>query len=265
MFGALIEFAVVNYVSRRDSDTKKNKKKRLNAYASMAARMALQDDGEFGLKNDQQTRSQRHRYRNSNRTSARKKFESGKDSGIESDDLEEVIATRYVKTLGAVKLGNQQYKNSLSTEAQENLPLTSGHRDSLGNYSNLPASQYANSPTATHSKQKQLSMHSNQLNNRTSFSSTQPIYRNTQQQFNNDEQQNDNGQTNFVNLVVNSEAKTNAIGVKRSKNFFVNWLNRFPNRAKRIDVLSRIFFPILFALFNVFYWITYLFRDELQK
>lgn len=40
------------------------------------------------------------------------------------------------------------------------------------------------------------------------------------------------------------------------------WLSKFPTRSKRIDVISRITFPLVFALFNVIYWSTYLFREE---
>lgn len=40
------------------------------------------------------------------------------------------------------------------------------------------------------------------------------------------------------------------------------WLSRFPTRSKRIDVVSRIFFPLMFALFNLVYWTTYLFRED---
>ncbi|XP_055640468.1 glutamate-gated chloride channel isoform X1 [Toxorhynchites rutilus septentrionalis] len=34
------------------------------------------------------------------------------------------------------------------------------------------------------------------------------------------------------------------------------------SRSKRIDVISRITFPLVFALFNLVYWSTYLFREE---
>ncbi|XP_058978722.1 glutamate-gated chloride channel isoform X3 [Musca domestica] len=44
------------------------------------------------------------------------------------------------------------------------------------------------------------------------------------------------------------------------------WLSKFPtrqcSRSKRIDVISRITFPLVFALFNLVYWSTYLFREE---
>ncbi|KAI1289769.1 Glutamate-gated chloride channel [Halotydeus destructor] len=43
------------------------------------------------------------------------------------------------------------------------------------------------------------------------------------------------------------------------------WLSRFPTRSKRIDVVSRISFPLLFALFNLFYWTTYLFREDIKE
>lgn len=40
------------------------------------------------------------------------------------------------------------------------------------------------------------------------------------------------------------------------------FLCRKCSRSKRIDVISRITFPLVFALFNLVYWSTYLFRDE---
>ncbi|KAL0112648.1 hypothetical protein PUN28_012135 [Cardiocondyla obscurior] len=48
----------------------------------------------------------------------------------------------------------------------------------------------------------------------------------------------------------------------RKKNCCRSWLSKFPTRSKRIDVISRIFFPIVFAFFNLAYWSTYLFREE---
>lgn len=43
------------------------------------------------------------------------------------------------------------------------------------------------------------------------------------------------------------------------------WLSKFPTRSKRIDVISRITFPLVFAFFNVIYWSTYLFREEAEE
>lgn len=54
----------------------------------------------------------------------------------------------------------------------------------------------------------------------------------------------------------------NHSGSKKSVNFCRAWLNKFPSRSKRIDVISRIFFPKMFALFNLVYWTTYLFRED---
>lgn len=48
-----------------------------------------------------------------------------------------------------------------------------------------------------------------------------------------------------------------------------SWLSKFPtrqcSRSKRIDVISRITFPLVFALFNLVYWSTYLFREEEEE
>ena len=43
-------------------------------------------------------------------------------------------------------------------------------------------------------------------------------------------------------------------GCCRSKSF----LSKFSSRAKRIDVISRFLFPLLFAIFNLAYWMYYL-------
>ncbi|CAH2054040.1 unnamed protein product, partial [Iphiclides podalirius] len=48
----------------------------------------------------------------------------------------------------------------------------------------------------------------------------------------------------------------------KRKNCCRLWMSKFPTRSKRIDVISRITFPLVFALFNLAYWSTYLFRDE---
>jgi hypothetical protein len=47
-------------------------------------------------------------------------------------------------------------------------------------------------------------------------------------------------------------------------NFIRKWLNRFPTRSKRVDIIARVGFPLLFALFNLFYWVNYLWRDDLK-
>nr|ALS46611.1 glutamate gated chloride channel GluCl2 [Tetranychus cinnabarinus] len=50
-----------------------------------------------------------------------------------------------------------------------------------------------------------------------------------------------------------------------NKNIFSRWWSKFPTRSKRIDVVSRIFFPLMFCLFNLVYWVTYLFRHKRDK
>ncbi|KAL5274959.1 GLRA3 family protein [Megaselia abdita] len=53
---------------------------------------------------------------------------------------------------------------------------------------------------------------------------------------------------------------------RKRSNCCKTWLSKFPtnkcSRSKRIDVISRITFPLVFALFNLIYWSTYLFREE---
>lgn len=49
-----------------------------------------------------------------------------------------------------------------------------------------------------------------------------------------------------------------------SGNFLKRWLASFPNRSKRIDVISRICFPTMFGMFNVVYWTVYLLREDLR-
>ncbi|XP_042209304.1 glutamate-gated chloride channel-like [Homarus americanus] len=44
-----------------------------------------------------------------------------------------------------------------------------------------------------------------------------------------------------------------------------SWLSKFPTRSKRIDVVARITFPLVFALFNVAYWSAYLIREEAKQ
>jgi len=44
------------------------------------------------------------------------------------------------------------------------------------------------------------------------------------------------------------------LGCCRSKSI----LAKFSSRAKRIDVISRFIFPLLFAIFNLAYWMYYL-------
>ena len=44
------------------------------------------------------------------------------------------------------------------------------------------------------------------------------------------------------------------------------WLaKKFPSRSKRIDVVARILFPLVFAIFNFSYWTFYLLQHESSK
>lgn len=48
---------------------------------------------------------------------------------------------------------------------------------------------------------------------------------------------------------------------RKRQNFLTAWLNKFPSRAKKIDVLSRVIFPAIFAFFNISYWTFYLTQE----
>ena len=65
-----------------------------------------------------------------------------------------------------------------------------------------------------------------------------------------------------THATLESAASHGSQGHKEKVNFCRAWLNKFPSRSKRIDVISRIFFPKMFALFNLVYWTTYLFRED---
>ena len=52
---------------------------------------------------------------------------------------------------------------------------------------------------------------------------------------------------------------------KPEKIFCASWLAKFPTRSKRIDVISRNIFPMVFEFFNVAYWSTYLYTDEASE
>lgn len=48
----------------------------------------------------------------------------------------------------------------------------------------------------------------------------------------------------------------------RRRNPLAEWMHNFQFRAKKIDVISRVLFPLTFALFNVMYWSYYLTQEH---
>ncbi|XP_024935927.1 glutamate-gated chloride channel isoform X4 [Cephus cinctus] len=79
------------------------------------------------------------------------------------------------------------------------------------------------------------------------------------------------GTTNFAMPLVRHQEDAMSLDKMRQceihmqsppKNCCRSWLSKFPTRSKRIDVISRITFPLVFALFNLAYWSTYLCRKE---
>jgi hypothetical protein len=71
---------------------------------------------------------------------------------------------------------------------------------------------------------------------------------------------------NFTNQCIqNSKFKFPKTNPFVSHHFSLLHLFRKCSRSKRIDVISRITFPLVFALFNLVYWSTYLFREEEEE
>lgn len=70
--------------------------------------------------------------------------------------------------------------------------------------------------------------------------------------------------TGMVDFSVGGDAKVHKLIPGSAPNFIRRWLNRFPTRSKRVDVIARVGFPIMFAVFNFFYWVNYLWRDDLK-
>jgi len=66
--------------------------------------------------------------------------------------------------------------------------------------------------------------------------------------------------TNFANINNIHQCEIHMKPRKR-KNFLQAWLNKFPSRAKKIDVLARVIFPAIFAFFNMSYWTFYLTQE----
>jgi len=48
----------------------------------------------------------------------------------------------------------------------------------------------------------------------------------------------------------------------RRPNKLTLWIKNFQFQAKKIDVFSRVFFPFVFAMFNIWYWSYYLTRAQ---
>ncbi|XP_043232513.1 glutamate-gated chloride channel-like isoform X1 [Amphibalanus amphitrite] len=89
----------------------------------------------------------------------------------------------------------------------------------------------------------------------------------------------DDGQTAYaMRPLVHRADRSNSAGFDKSRQCEIHmqvggghkgccrsWLSKFPTRSKRIDVIARITFPLVFALFNMIYWATYIFQDGGQE
>lgn len=71
-----------------------------------------------------------------------------------------------------------------------------------------------------------------------------------------------NTQKKLCLIIWNSNSFVVQILTAHAIFFFQSFIRRQCSRSKRIDVISRITFPLVFALFNLVYWSTYLFRNE---
>jgi hypothetical protein len=53
------------------------------------------------------------------------------------------------------------------------------------------------------------------------------------------------------------EIKEVAASSKAHVNLVSKWLSRYQSTARRIDIVARIIFPVVFVLFNLTYWSSY--------
>lgn len=51
---------------------------------------------------------------------------------------------------------------------------------------------------------------------------------------------------------------SNGISNDRAFCHSTTWIGSYTLRSKRIDVICRVLFPMIFAIFNVAYWSTYI-------
>jgi hypothetical protein len=71
-------------------------------------------------------------------------------------------------------------------------------------------------------------------------------------------------QINLMNKLHQCEIHMNK-AKKKHLNFLQAWLSKFPSRAKKIDVIARVVFPAIFAVFNLSYWCYYLLQEAQSK
>ena len=63
---------------------------------------------------------------------------------------------------------------------------------------------------------------------------------------------NNNNNNNDENSFLSSFS-----GLKETEDVFLGWIDHYQLDAKKIDVTSRILFPLSFILFSISYWVYY--------
>lgn len=253
VFSALIEFAVVNYVSRQDAHRadrnrrtrnsnlsgRKNKKRSLRSQQFVTAGGVA---GKWNIDDDEDAITM---------VTGGIHGDRGKDSGVESDDLDDsrfilmdsnssqCIAHQRTPSVGSG--GYNVHRSSSNRHAStardtdgiyghsRNHHNTSGSRNgSNGSYPGFGPFSGGSFAGAPHP------------------GSSGPF-----------------GMDSFMDSVFSPRPRARGLMFPQP-NFLRKWLNRFPTRSKRVDIISRVFFPLFFAIFNLFYWVAYLWRDDLK-
>lgn len=242
VFSALIEFAVVNYVSRQDAhradrnrrsrnsnlNGKKNKSK-----VSRGQQFVTTGGGKWNIDDDEDAIT----------IFGHGSGDRGKDSGVESDDLDDsrfilmdstssqCIAHQRTPSVGSG--GYTVHRSSVNRHG-------STGRDTDGIYGHSRGHHSRNGSNGSYPGFGPFSGGSFGAGGSGPF-----------------------GMDSFMDSVFSPRPRTRGL-ILPQPNFLRKWLNRFPTRSKRIDILSRVFFPLFFAVFNLFYWVAYLWRDDLK-
>ena len=248
VFSALIEFAVVNYVSRQDAHrADRNRRSRnMNINGRRSKNKALRGQqfvttgtGKWNIDDDEDAITM----------FAHGSGDRGKDSGVESDDLDDsrfilmdstssqCIAHQRTPSVGSGGYGvHRSSANRHGSTARDADGGIYGHARGGGHHNG----------NGRHGSNGSYPGFGPFSGGSFGAGGSGPF-----------------GMDSFMDSVFSPRPRGRGL-ILPQHNFIRKWLNRFPTRSKRVDILSRVFFPLFFAVFNLFYWVAYLWRDDLK-